>query len=88
MHKYAKLSCFAYVEASKSILFAVKPLFLFLENVLLMWQGLKKKNYYLKGIPLASLIENLHADQTDLLWGPILWFWEEKQLVQVARADL
>lgn len=48
-----------------------------------------KKKYYLKGIPLASFVENLHADQTDLLWGQILlWFWEEKQLVQVARPAL
>lgn len=48
-----------------------------------------KKNHYLKMIPLTSFVENLHVDQKDFLLGPmLLWFWEEKQLVQVARPDL
>lgn len=89
MNKYAKISCSAHVEASKSIFFTVKPLFLFLENINMTRNDRKKKNHYLKVIPLAFCVENLHADQSDLLLGPILlWFWEEKHLVQVARPDL
>lgn len=41
IHKYAKISCSAYVDAS--IFFTVKPLFIFLENVLFIWQGMTKK---------------------------------------------
>lgn len=43
MNKYAKISCSAHVEASKSIFFTVKPLFLFLENINMTRNDRKKK---------------------------------------------
>lgn len=91
MHKYAKIYCSAYVEARESILSTVKPVFLFLENVPLIWQGMKKKKK--KSLPKGDSFgflcwKSLCRWDRPPAGTNTLWFWEEKQHVQVARSNL